>query len=526
MSVILTHSVTNQFSSTPHPTRSAADGELGVRPDLARLFSIDLRNLAALRMGIGVVILWDLFQRISTFDWFLTDKMFYPRELSMKIMPPAAGFWSLYWLGNSPGWAITLLIVNAIAAISLIVGLRTRLSAAFCLVLAWSLHMRMPWVLTAGDVLLRVLLVWLLFLPAGCVWSIDSRHRPQPTRHKVVSVATVAIMLQFVAMYIFSGIAKWNDTWLSGDAVYLAMQLDMYVKPVGRALLHWPQLCFLLSFATLLLELLGPLLLFMPLGNRFWRYAMLLAFGSLHLGIWLTMSIGIFSAVAMMGWFIFLPDDLWQCLQRKTGRRATSAAKPDTNEKDESLPNSTTVGYLPKPVSILCTLLLVYVVALNIANVNTTSSSRWFPNPLRVVGNVLMLTQQFKMFDRPSRWNYCWRLLGKDESGHWIDYFGGQHTRLAHPNAWPTHTAIYNSFPNQPWRRVWFNLAYYSDQAGGRDPLANEVKRRLGQCVAQQWAPPTTSAQQKPSVALVLFRRPISRWETDTTVSSEAWYSK
>jgi len=60
-------------------------------------------------------------------------------------------------------------------AVSLVLGLITRLSTLICLVGIVIVHDANPQILQGGDVLLRLLLFWSLFLPLGRMWSLDAR---------------------------------------------------------------------------------------------------------------------------------------------------------------------------------------------------------------------------------------------------------------------------------------------------------------------------------------------------------------
>lgn len=475
---------------------------LSNKHDLGRLIAIDARNLAMLRIGMAVIVLFDLAQRIGSIETFCSDQGILPRPLNRWLCPPSEGFWSLYWLSGSAEFAAVLMLLNAIAAGCLLVGWRTRWATAVCLVLAYSLQMRNPLILTAGHVLLRMLLFWSLFLPLGAVWSLDAirgrrrggsvgkpataqEDRPATVQKEesaaadarsagepvAISIATAAIMVQVCAMYLFSGIAKWNDVWLRGEAMSLALQLDMYVKPLGRELLAFPALLMVITFSILLLETIGPLLLWMPIATPHWRVGLMTLFWLMHIGIWITMSIGIFSAVAMLAWVVFLPREFWD------KRARTMKPDADQTSSQPSVPKHTLgLGRVP---SIVCGAFLAYVVALNIANIDPTKSKTWFPAPLRLVGNATMTLQQFKMFERPAADNLWWRLVVSDSNGSFKDLLITESTFDFERR--PSPREIYNSMPNQFWRRLMFNLATIRIESTEDDDRLNELR----QCTAK-----------------------------------------
>jgi hypothetical protein len=358
--------------------------------------------------------------------------------------------------------------------VSLLLGWKTRWATAICLVLAYSLQIRMPLILTAGHVLLRLLLFWSLFLPLGAVWSLDARrqrHRPPAGRGSVVSIASAAILLQVTMMYLFSGIAKWNEVWLRGEALSLAMQLDMYVRPLGRELLEYPQWLMLLTFLTLLIETAGPFLLWMPAANAQWRLTFLVVFWAMHLGIWLTMSIGIFSAVAMLAWVLFLPSEFWSTVERWLPTRWRQG-----NGSTET--RASRLSFVP---SLVCGAFLAYVLALNVAQVDSRWGDRWFGRELRFFGNATMVLQQFQMFDRPATNNFWWRMITPNSQGQIVDAFPEEPVVIADEASRPAPDAIYDSMPNQFWRRLLYNLATVDPSLVTADGPIEQIRRRVAE---------------------------------------------
>jgi len=361
------------------------------------LLSIDVRALAVLRIAVAVLLIVDLADRISLFDFFYGSDGFLNDGVSRLLTPAADGFWSLYWISDNPIFTGGLMVLTAVAAVALLFGWRSRTMTVICLVLFWSLNVRNPMVTTAGHILLRLLLFWMVWLPVGAAWSLDAVKRRKQAKQEsnighsmVFSMATVGVMIQVASMYLFSGIAKWNDDWLNGTALEKAFHLDMYVKPFGHFLADYPAITATVTLATLLFEIIGPLMLFMPYANRFWRVFFFIFFAGMHIGIWMAMSIGIFSVVAIASWAIFLPSEIWRRPQKQ---RSTA--------EDEQASERTPVVGLPVWANVICGVFIVYTITVNTANINPQNSSKWFPSPLRFAGNVAMMTQEFKMFARP-----------------------------------------------------------------------------------------------------------------------------
>lgn len=235
-------------------------------PDVSlfqQLFAIDLRSLALLRMVTGLILIGSVLSRFSSVDMMYSEDGILDVALNRQLM--GDGFWSVYWFNHSSNFAQLMLIITGLAAGAFVFGFQTKLMNLACLVLLWSLQVRNPLLLTGGEVLLRMLFFWMLFLPTGAVWSIDANHyQERPTRWVVSSVATLAIMLQVVYMYFFTGLAKLNPFWISGDAVEYALNLEMSVKPLGEWMLNYPGLLGVITIVVLVAEILTLFLMFIP----------------------------------------------------------------------------------------------------------------------------------------------------------------------------------------------------------------------------------------------------------------------
>ena len=153
---------------------AARDGSRAgrVRRLLARHLGVDTRALAALRVGLGLLLLADLLGRSRDLRAFYTDAGVLPRSTRAAVV--SDWFLSVHALSGDLWWQVLLFLVAGVAAIALTVGYRTRVATAVSWVLLVSLHNRMPVVLNGGDVLLRMVLLWAIFLPLGERWAVDA----------------------------------------------------------------------------------------------------------------------------------------------------------------------------------------------------------------------------------------------------------------------------------------------------------------------------------------------------------------
>jgi predicted DCC family thiol-disulfide oxidoreductase YuxK len=284
-----------------------------LRGKLEELFGADLRSLAALRIGLGVLLLVDLVQRSGDLTAHYTDFGLLPRADLLQVSPSR-------WLVSihliSGVWQIqaVLFALAGVSALALLVGYRTRLATIVSWLLFTSLNTRNPMIVLGADVLLRVVLFWAMFLPLGARWSVDRAWvRTAPPRGpRVLSAASVAYLAQIVLVYWITALRKSDPEWRSaGTALYYALSLDNVTTPLGHALLQLPTLLTWLTHGVLWFEVLGPLLLFCPVFTGPIRIAVVLAFALMHAGIALTLRIGYFPWVSALAMVVFLPTVFW-----------------------------------------------------------------------------------------------------------------------------------------------------------------------------------------------------------------------
>jgi hypothetical protein len=284
------------------------------------LFGIDLRSLAALRIGLASIVLYDLYAR-SLFlrdhytDWGILPRSTYLAEIMSKFHV------SIHlWSGTSVGTAL-LFGLAAVFAFMMLMGYRTRLVTVVTWFLLLSLHARNIIILQAGDTFLRMLLFWCMFMPIGGRWSIDALRNPDPPKRgaRIVSIATFAILVQVAMVYIFTGWLKTSPTWTTDfTALRYILMRDQFATGFGQWLSQFPVIVYPLVPLTLWLEKLGPIFMFIPVFNARLRLVLIAAFWSFHLGILVTMEVGLFSVISLCAWFPFFPALGWDELAKRT----------------------------------------------------------------------------------------------------------------------------------------------------------------------------------------------------------------
>ena len=131
-----------------------------------QLLGIDLRSLALLRVGLAFVVIVDLFQRSLDLKAHYSDLGVLPR---WALTHEVADKWhfSIHNLNGTSEFEAILFIAHGIIAFLLLVGFKTRLATVLCWILTVSLQSRNPLILSGGDDLLVLFLLWKTLLRIG-----------------------------------------------------------------------------------------------------------------------------------------------------------------------------------------------------------------------------------------------------------------------------------------------------------------------------------------------------------------------
>ena len=291
----------------------------------SQVFGIDVRSLAAFRIGLAILLLLDLRNRALFLTAHYTDVGVLPRaaKLSFYDKTGVGGTWQ-YWsfhMTSGVWWGQAILFILAgVFAGCMLVGYRTRLATILSWILLLSLHNRNIALLQGGDLLLKAMVFWAMFLPLGAIYSIDrarsKTYRQPPTR--ILSGGTIALLVQVGYVYVFTSLQKSHADWTTNlSAIHYALSLEFFSKPAGTWLLQFPGLLRFLTWSTAHLEFYGGLLAFFPFFTGWIRRLLVPLFWSFHLGLWATMELGLFSAICVVAWIPFLPSSIWDILGRR-----------------------------------------------------------------------------------------------------------------------------------------------------------------------------------------------------------------
>jgi len=450
---------------------------------LVDVFAIDPRSLAVFRIGIGLVLLYDLVDRMFDFEAMVLDGGIL--SVADAQMHDSSA-WSLYFLSSADWFQMLLFGLTVVSCVMVLVGCFTRLATVCTWILVVSLQARMPLILNSGDAWLRMMLFWAMFLPLGRVWSIDAkragRRLAEAVRSPVFSIASAAVLVQIAVIYFFAGLAKWNDDWLSGNAMYYVFDQLIFLRPLGKQLLDYPLILRILCYSTLAFEIATPLLLFVPFGTKYLRIGLVLLVYAFHLGIELTLNVGHFSYIAFASWTLFLPALFWNSslLAKVLPRQKRKKTKAKSGEA--SAATTMPVRLAKWSVAVFCAVCLVFTLAWNVSWIIGEKAGQGLRDTTEVIATTTKLSQRWKMFGKPfsiDPW-YVYRARLKD--GSIVDL-----VRNGDPPSDQRPTTTTPAFWNHRWKKLHHQMAMerIRDPKRQNDPGYHQHLKRIDRFTRQ-----------------------------------------
>ncbi|MBX7211847.1 MAG: HTTM domain-containing protein [Verrucomicrobiaceae bacterium] len=428
------------------------------RSVIQRLAGVDLRSLAAFRMGLGFILLWDLATSLASAGAFYAEAGVMPSAVWARLRE-SAWIVSLHGLSGSSPWVVTLIIVQMIAAACLLAGWRTQAATLVSWVLLCSLQSRNPVVLHGGDIVLRTTLFWSVFLPLGARWSVDeARGRVSvfTAGGRVFSLASLALLFQTAMIYWFTAALKWGNEWTrDGTAVYYALSVDQFARLPGLWLLQFPGVCRTLTFGVWWLEVLGPFAAFVPWRTHWWRMAVVAAFWGLHLGFALCLRLGPFPWLMMVAWLPFVPSEFWNFVAKPPRERVSG---PHDGARDGWMLHGAVHAFV-----LFC---LAYVVLWNLRTTDREKWERWLPMWANSFGHLLRIDQNWALFAPRPLTEDGWLVLEAGlRDGSTVDLI-----RDGRPLSFDKPARISAEYPDCKWQKLEMNL-YLAQYAAVRAPF-------------------------------------------------------
>ena len=448
------------------------------RRRLETVLSIDLRSLACFRIGLAALLLADLAVRLGDFTAHYTELGILPRA-TLLASPEGAGlrYVSLHLWSAAPAWTALLFALAFAAGAMLLVGWRTRLATVASWLLLVSLQNRNPLVVYGGDNALVLLLFWSMLLPLGARLSLDARAGRAPGGSSVFTVAGAGLLLQIACIHGVSALHKRGAEWLvDGTAIFYALHQDQFARPLGVLIRDWDAVTRLLTHGTMVLEVLGPILLFVPFAFPTLRLVAVAGFVGLHLGIGLSLDLIHFSWISILTMVPFLPAEVFDRAPGPLRRGAASANPP----------------FAPtRAATALAAAALAFVLAWNVISLRDEWIDGVAARPFLALSlapaHLLRLGQRWSMFSphppRQTRWNV---VRGIRADGSQVDLL----REIDAPPSFDKPVAPADYYPSRRWERVFANgpddphvdahralAAYYCRRFAGRHPEGPPLER-------------------------------------------------
>jgi hypothetical protein len=414
-----------------------------------------------MRIGVGAVILLDLFIRLSNITAHYTNHGVLPLEALFRFAWNEHYF-SFYSITGSIYLQLLIFLVNIACAIALMVGYRTRLATILCWLFLISIHNRNPYVHQGGDDLLRLLTFWGIFLPWNTFFSIDKQLGKTPIYQSYVisSLAAFAYMLQVGYVYFFSALLKSSPEWTSEyTAIYYALSLDQIALPFSKLIYPYGGVLKAMTFLVYHLEYYLPFVLLIPFFTSYFRLLFITLILALHIGISLTLNVGLFPLVGMVSLLGLLPGNIANKLYSYIksilpeklpaffgSRQELSSALVITQNYHESL--------------LKRGLLLYFIIYVFNWNLSTIDRQNLIDNPhVQWIGMVLRVDQHWGMFSPGVFKDDGWFVFeGKSTQGKKLDIL-----QEGKEVSYQKLAAVSKPFSEDRWRKYMENNLFVSN---------------------------------------------------------------
>lgn len=297
----------SRLSLSENPQKSKEGSAL--RAIRSEWLALDLRSLALMRIGLGLLCCFDAVTRLLFFRAHYTAAGVLPLSSQLAPGSRASSLWSVSFLSDSWLWAGLCLSLYALAGLSLALGYRSRIAGWLCWILAVSIQRRVPLLNDGGDAYLVALLFWANFMPLEGAFSIRSAPNPHTLYSRLPGFCYIA---QVAVLYWFSAVLRTGREWqVDSSALYYALLIPSmaawaapYLLALGTKALAF------FTDATLFLEQIGPVLLFLPFERlRLVSVTLIVGF---HLGIMASIRIPFFATLCVVGALGLLPAKFWE----------------------------------------------------------------------------------------------------------------------------------------------------------------------------------------------------------------------
>jgi hypothetical protein len=199
-----------------------------------------------------------------------------------------------------------VLIVQAVAALCLALGILPQLAAAVCFFTLVSIHNRNMYALNSGDTVLRFFCLFLIFAPSGSQLSV--LHLPQLLNPNARGWPWTLVMIRlFLAnVYLKNVLFKLQGSWWrDGTATQKVFGVHLWIAQPLPAWLHQPWFFRLTTYGTLVVETA----LFSLIWMEEFRIPLVATGIVFHLGLWFFLRVRLFQIAMIAGLLSFVTPE-------------------------------------------------------------------------------------------------------------------------------------------------------------------------------------------------------------------------
>lgn len=292
------------------------------KPDTARV-------LGLYRIVFGLIVLYCFALLAKHVTMFFSDEGLLTSAASAQVLEPSV--FALFRWFHRPWEVRAALLAVFVSAAFFTVGFHTRASTVVLFVLVVSFHDRNIYVLQGGDTVIRTMLFFFLFAPAGAAFSVDSLRRrlgtpgDGPAELRVAPWAQRMMQIQVAIIYFIAAYGKMQgERYRDGSAMYYMLgRLDIHRSGLEQ-LMNYPAVYGAMTVAAIAMEVPLPFLLWFRATRP---YASLLGV-ALHAWIMVFMVIPVFGIAMLTSYIAFYGEaDFDRAIARLRGRAARRRAR-------------------------------------------------------------------------------------------------------------------------------------------------------------------------------------------------------
>ncbi|EKS8372819.1 DUF393 domain-containing protein [Bacillus cereus] len=269
------------------------------------------------RIGFGIVMLlfYCMHYQQRYFLWFAGG------ALDSKMYDE--GIFTIYQFATSPLIFNILFYLGILVTIVYILGYKGRVISILFFLFTYSILQRNGLLQDGGDNLLRVLLIYMMFMQTTAYFSFDAKKFWEKRQNSVDeqkyrlsalfhNFAVLCCIIQVCILYFTAGIYQtMGDLWNQGTALYYIMQVNQFSMPLLKNILSGHEHALVIgTYFSILIKLAFPFLLF----NRKTKCFAVATIALFHLGIAFGMGLITFSAIMIIADLMIISDKDYQKL--------------------------------------------------------------------------------------------------------------------------------------------------------------------------------------------------------------------